>query len=281
MTGPFFDLVEKYKPQMVDLDLETFNPTNYKFNTVQLKLDGWFSIVRILDHKAQVITSGGEIRKEFTIRKIKNAILLCEWIYGTNWSKKSLYEGFLVAHDIIMLDDNYFMSHNYWSRYQKLDYIQEVFRDQGFLFGVFGSFPISDWKDLWENRVVSEGFEGLVFKNDLDTWPMHMGRMKPVVEEDYVVIGFKEGNNRLTGTLGAIEGGMYVNGKLTRICTVGGGFTDSMRDDIWNRQDYFMGKVFTARGKMRFDSGALRHPNFWEWRDDKDPELCRWPKKLE
>lgn len=280
IPGPYSDLVEKYKPDMLDLNsddppIDLFD----RFDVVQIKMDGWFTILKIVDHHVTVITSGGEVRQEFDIKgPLKDALILCEWIYGTNWSLSSVYNNYFLAHDILEENGTSYENQSYWYRYERLDWVKEIFIQNNIKFAIIQSFPSKDWGLLW-NRFVRVGeYEGLVFKNSLQTWPMKMGRMKPVVDEDYVVIGFKEGNNRLTGTLGAIEGGMYVDGKLVRICTVGGGFTDEMRDDIWSRRDYFMGRVFTARGKVRFSSGALRHPNFWDWRDDKKPEECVWPK---
>jgi ATP-dependent DNA ligase len=65
-----------------------------------------------------------------------------------------------------------------------------------------------------------------------------------------------------------------VNGVLQKVCTVGGGFTDILRDDIWFNKQLYVGKVFEARGKILFTSGALRHPAFTDWRPDVKPEEC-------
>jgi ATP-dependent DNA ligase len=55
---------------------------------------------------------------------------------------------------------------------------------------------------------------------------------------------------------------------------VGGGFTDEERDHIWHTWPASRGRVLTITGKGRFDSGALRHPNFKGFRDDKRAEEC-------
>ena len=43
-----------------------------------------------------------------------------------------------------------------------------------------------------------------------------------------------------------------------------------------NREDYLM-KVFEVEGNEIFeDTGKIRHPRFYRWREDKEPIQCLW-----
>jgi ATP-dependent DNA ligase len=79
----------------------------------------------------------------------------------------------------------------------------------------------------------------------------------------------------LQGTMGAIAGGMYLDGELKAVCSVGGGFTDEIRQEIWEHKKRYLGKVFEATGKSIFRMTTLRHPVFSRWRPDRLPKSCR------
>jgi hypothetical protein len=276
MTGPYFNLIEKYKTKMVDLDLETFDPANFKFDICQVKMDGWFVILLIENFHVKVITSGGEIRQEFDQTVVGNATLLAEWVHGTNWAKGSYLEDNFILHDVPELE---FITNihlfPYSERHEFVMALANSFHEAGILISAIANISIDEWREKWKYWVVEQKYEGFVFKNSKATFPMLMGKLKPEVDEDYIAMAFNEGQNRLTGTLGAIVGGLYRNGVLTKTCTVGGGFSDEQRDDIWANRDQLLGKVFRAYGKLKFSSGALRGPQFDDWRDDKDPLMCK------
>lgn len=276
MTGPYFNLVEKYKAKMIDLDPETFDPSNFKFDICQVKFDGWWNLWLIENYHVKVITSGGEVRKEFDQRVVRNGKLITEWIFGTNWAKGNDLENSFILHDIPELGyaPNVHLL-PYSERSDLIMALADEFHSAGIPVSATFNIGVSSWKEQWKYWVVEQKYEGFVFKNSKATFPMLMGKLKPEVDEDYVAMAFNEGQNRLTGTLGAIVGGLYRNGVLTKTCTVGGGFSDEQRDDIWANRAHLLGKVFRAYGKLKFSSGALRGPQFDDWRDDKDPLMCR------
>lgn len=265
----YIALISRCKKDMLDLN-EASDLSAY--DLVQPKYDGWFTVVEICDKRATVITSGGEVRDSFGI-DFPDTVFLCEWMYGTNWSQNPYLKGKFVVFDILSYDGLNFELDSYHNRLSNIMYLIADMKDSRFK--QIESYPSDSWKDRWETWVEKRGWEGLVFKNSTNIFDrMEIGRMKKVFTMDYVCIGFKEGTKRLEGTLGALEGALYVNGVLTRICTVGGGFTDSFRDEIWSNQELYLGKVFEARGKAVFESGALRHPAFTRFRGDKEPERC-------
>ena len=264
--------VIKYKLEMKDLNEDSDLSL---YDMVQPKLDGWWTMIVIKDGQASVITSGGDVRCNFYIES-RDAILLAEWMYGTNWSQNSVYKGRFFLFDILEYDNKKVIENCYIER---LGILHEHFKHFEPQLSIVRTDHVSEWKYWWNHYVEEHDFEGLVFKNSNKTYfNSQLGRMKKVVTMDYIVMGFKEGTKRLEGTLGALEGGLIVDGNLVRICTVGGGFTDSDRDEIWFNKEQYIGRVFEARGKVLFSSGALRHPAFTRFRDDKSPEVCIFKK---
>lgn len=78
---------------------------------------------------------------------------------------------------------------------------------------------------------------------------------KPVDSIDTEILGFKEGTNGLTGTLGSLK----VNGPDGRPVNVGSGFTRAQRDWIWGHRDLLEGDVvkvaFHERGNYLTNTG--------------------------
>lgn len=96
-------------------------------------------------------------------------------------------------------------------------------------------------------------------------------KLKVMATCDLRVIGFEEGDGKLKGTLGKI------------ICNykgfdlgVGSGFSESMRDEVWNNQDKYLGKICEVQyfEETNNDEGglSLRFPVFKQWRFDKEEE---------
>ena len=96
-------------------------------------------------------------------------------------------------------------------------------------------------------------------------------KLKVMSTCDLRVIGFEEGDGKLKGTLGKI------------ICNykgfdlgVGSGFSEAMRDEVWNNQDKYLGKISEIQyfEETNNDEGglSLRFPVFKQWRFDKEEE---------
>ena len=96
-------------------------------------------------------------------------------------------------------------------------------------------------------------------------------KLKVMSTCDLRVIGFEEGDGKLKGTLGKI------------ICNykgfdlgVGSGFSEVMRDEVWNNQDKYLGKISEIQyfEETNNDEGglSLRFPVFKQWRFDKEEE---------
>ena len=138
----------------------------------------------------------------------------------------------------------------------------------------------------WEDEFRSLGAEGFMIKNPHERdrcGDRHWGWLKYKFEydSDCVVTGFNPGQGKYHDTIGSIKFGQYKNGNLhdRGQCS---GMTDEIRYSILsstedNRSD-FIGKVIKVShkgvaGKNKF---GLNHPQFVEFRDDKDPWECTW-----
>ena len=96
-------------------------------------------------------------------------------------------------------------------------------------------------------------------------------KMKIMQTCDLRVIGFEEGQGRLSGTLGKI----ICNYKGFEL-GVGSGFDDTTRQEVWNNQEKYLNAIVEIQyfEETNNDSGglSLRFPIFKQWRFDKDEE---------
>jgi DNA ligase-1 len=89
---------------------------------------------------------------------------------------------------------------------------------------------------------------------------------------DLKIIGFEEGDGKNKGTLGRINVSYKNN-----IVGVGSGFTDEMRNEIWNNQEKYLNKIaeiqyFEETTNSKDDKLSLRFPVFIDMRWDKAEE---------
>lgn len=93
-------------------------------------------------------------------------------------------------------------------------------------------------------------------------------KVKQMADLDLEIIGFEEGSNKYSGTLGAI----LVNYKGYTV-KVGSGFSEDLRDTIWNNQDEYIGRTATIQyfEETQNQNGgiSLRFPVFIDVRYDK------------
>ena len=111
------------------------------------------------------------------------------------------------------------------------------------------------------------GYEGVMVKNAAglytDTRSAAWQKIKASETHDCKVIGFFEGQGRLTGTLG----GLIVDFNEVPV-RVGGGFSDFDRDMIWNDQCTYLGSMCEVEAQEVTPDGSMRHPRFITWRHD-------------
>ncbi len=90
-------------------------------------------------------------------------------------------------------------------------------------------------------------------------------KLKPFKSDDLEIINVVEGEGKLKGTLGSIVVAIDPNTS----CSVGSGFDDALRKEVWTNKDKFMGKIAEISYFEKTSDGSLRFPIFKRMRDDK------------
>jgi DNA ligase 1 len=118
------------------------------------------------------------------------------------------------------------------------------------------------------NIYAAEGYEGAMIKF-LDA-PYKFGRgyevmkMKVFHDVDLPIDSLIEGTGKHTGKLGSVK--VVFNGVEVQ---VGSGFSDELRDAIWNDPDSFTGRIIEIRYQEVTPDGSLRFPTFVCFRNDR------------
>jgi hypothetical protein len=132
-------------------------------------------------------------------------------------------------------------------------------------------------KTLFEG-LLAEGQEGIILKDKRGIWEnkraKHQIKFKGEMECDLEIIGVEEGTGKYAGKLGAVLcATRSENGKRLTV-SVGSGFNDAHRDNLWSIRDQLVGKIVAVKYNMRIKNKAgeesLFLPIFVEVREDKD-----------
>ena len=102
-------------------------------------------------------------------------------------------------------------------------------------------------------------------------------KMKPFIEVSLTAVAVEEGTGKNVGRMGAVLFEGTDDGKFIRV-SVGGGWSDEDRDDVWANRDAVLGQI----GEVRADAAtlnqdsedvySLRFPRFKVWRGFKAGE---------
>ena len=276
------------RPPYIDLDPAADRPER-DYDVVELKHDGMWAEVTIHDHLITLDSRNGTATPPTSgsCRSLLDATIVGEFLRGTAWSRRSgvggvRRHGRFVAFDLIRLGGvggRDLRSEPLSVRRRLLEglFAEHLVGGVPGWFDLSEQWPASEWERLWAEHVATGDFEGLVFKNSGDVWGGGEGwaRMKREVTVDYVCMGcnLSKAEHYASGAAASIRGGLFVNGVLRHVCSVSG-LTDELRYDLVAHPEQFRGRVFEATGKGQFDSGALRHPQFSRWRDDKAASEC-------
>jgi len=136
----------------------------------------------------------------------------------------------------------------------------------------------------FNNDTVAAGYEGIMIKDPLakyrtkrtDAWL----KIKPFITVDLQVVGVEPGKpeSKFKHTLGGLICRGVDQGKSIEV-TVGGGYTEELRDEIWASRDSVIGRTVEIKGDALTraqdgDAWSLRFPVFMGFRDDKAAEVA-------
>ena len=262
------------------------------FDIVQPKHDGWFAEVVIKDGMANIYSRQGGLKETLACPDFHgSAVLVGEFLIGTQRATsggESRSSGTLVVFDCLSAsctvngkpDDLIDETTPYDLR---IGVASEIISSIPWAMLV-SCRPAEHAPALWEVFVEKEDGEGIVLRRSSDPYlGATVGRVKKTVTMDYVVIRVAEGGGKNKGKAGAVVCGLYQNGRLVEKVSVGGGWTDAERMELFTDTAKFIGRVLEVRGYQLFTSGSLRHPNACrgvdgriKWREDKKAMECQW-----
>lgn len=255
---PAFDILQlKYDGIWVRLVVDDI-AHNFTKPQGSVFLGSWFSRTGELKHQRHV--------------KLLPGVYTGEYMFGSQWAQDPNRLGTTFLFDCVRTGDEIIATLPYFQRHGILKSRLQSARDGKLV--LVDNVDISLATTCWE-RVLANKYEGLIFRRSQDDYCSSLGRLKRKVTREYVILDVIEGNNRLTGSLGALRLGLFTTSGLVEITKCGGGFSDLQRSDIWSAWPRDKGRVITVEGRTVFASGAIRHPEFIGFRDDVRPEECR------
>ena len=253
---------------MIPVTRQTYVDSNFDeaiklgCNCFQLKYDGWWTRAVFTDGSFTMYSQTG---REFNTGHVSsglNAIVIGEFMQGTQWSQDPHHKGKFYVFDLWEFDGVELTGMSYRDRYAYLKSIKPLLPSWAEL---VVNYPMDTYNTIWEMFVMSGKFEGVVYRDSHSPVSKPLLRIKRDIEDTYLAVGFEEGIGKHSGRLGAI-----ITDKKTddgKSATVGGGFSDEERHEIWNNQAAYINRKFDVVGKHRFNSGLLRHPNFIRWKE--------------
>ena len=256
-----------------------------RYDRVEVKMDGIWGCLIIEKGYYRMYSRTGKIKAAGELPlgtsnewddKHKH-ILLGEYMHGSAWGhRKGIDKDFFVF-DCLMYGSNDISDKSGVIRNRYARKLRRWLSDKGmkWIRRVY-EYKSHQWEPLWKNKVMIDGYEGIVFKDssasygDKGAWM----RMKAEIEIDYICKGFGDADekSKYAGMVGSVIGTLY-----DKECEVKcSGLSEKDRQHYTDRATDYMGRVFTAKGNGYYPSGAVRHPKLVRWRDDKPMEECTY-----
>jgi len=265
------------RPKFREMRWEQHKDIPEQYDIVQLKMDGIFGCMKVSHGQWAIYSRTGKMKDDGVLEdKTLDAVLLGEFMFGSHWGHKMNKNRNFYIFDCIEMNGIDLTDMTLASR---LTFATEMFHrltgELKFLRRL-ETYKTHEWKRLWDEYVQEYGYEGLVFKDsaskyhDKNAW----ARMKAIVEMDYICTGFRDADEgtKYEGMVGSVLGTL-IDKEVFVTC---GGITEMQRELFTRMPEMYIGQVFTAKGNNWYPSGAIRHPQFQRWRDDKRPEDCTY-----
>lgn len=228
----------------------------------QLKYDGWWAGIRCLDGTASIYSQTGRLVTTLPIDPLIYGTFIGEFMHGTQWAQKQDRKGKVFLFDCWNINGQDTSAFPYRERYNLCRVNLPLFGER---FRLVQNYPISVYQQTWDSLVATSEYEGVVFRRSNGPVSDTLHRQKRTITVDGIVVGFEPGEGKHLGRLGAIR----VRLPSGTIVSVGGGFSDTERELIWQSQSQYLGRTAELKGNAEFESGSVRHPNFVRWREDR------------
>jgi DNA ligase-1 len=120
---------------------------------------------------------------------------------------------------------------------------------------------------------IAGGYEGIMIKDVSAFYECKRSsawlKQKPFIEVSLEVINVEEGTGKNVGRLGALVCSGMDDGKLITV-NVGSGFSDDLRDSVWNDRNLVVGQIVEVRAdavtQNQDSTYSLRFPRFLRFR---------------
>ena len=135
---------------------------------------------------------------------------------------------------------------------------------------------ITEAREVFDSYL-AQGEEGIILKNGNAVWEnkrvKHQLKFKGELECDLQIVDVQEGTGKYVGMLGAIVCQSGSDDGKTVTVSVGSGFSDDHRINLWNIRRELLGKIvalkYNSRIKNKQGGDSLFLPIFLEIREDK------------
>ena len=135
---------------------------------------------------------------------------------------------------------------------------------------------ITEAREVFDSYL-AQGEEGIILKNGNAVWEnkrvKHQLKFKGELECDLQIVDVQEGTGKYVGMLGAIVCQSGSDDGKTVTVSVGSGFSDDHRINLWNIRNELLGKIvalkYNSRIKNKQGGDSLFLPIFLDIREDK------------
>ena len=219
----------------------------------------------VRDGELRIYSRTGQLRDTWTVDPGIDAVLVAEYLVGTSWAKASPEHRHLIVFDCLEHDGRDVRGEPQHRRRELAAGVVRTLSRRDVR--MVGQYAARGWRRVWDDVVERDGFEGLAFKSSAAPYGAAWGRMKASVDADYVCIGV---HRNAAGRPVSLAYGLYFGRTLCPVGTVRNGVAP------WDlaRAGRLVGQVMLVTGQAIGASGAMRHPVFVGWREDKVAREC-------
>lgn len=209
-------------------------------------------------------------------REVGNGIINKGSKTNSTITKEEVENIFVTCWDILSIEEfeNRKSEIEYSKRYEKIKNIEEISN----FFKIANTKIVNSFEEAFDfyEEMLKRNEEGAIIKNSSlkfeDKTSQEQLKLKCKFQVELEIIGFNNGKEgtKFENTLGAIA--CKSKDDILKV-DVGSGFTDDMRDEIFNNKEKFIGKIVTIeahRISEKEEGITLNLPVFIEFRNDKE-----------